>query len=112
MIRLSLLGNFFALFVPTLFISVQIPGSTNDPRVTGWIAMFLSMPLTGSRSRDFGTHIVRPCLNHRDRSAYLFARPCPRPPALGRRQIRSFFLKSLQLQLIRIDQTKCDDESF
>jgi hypothetical protein len=40
MILLSLLGNFFALFVPTLFISAQIQGSTSDPRVTGWIAMF------------------------------------------------------------------------
>jgi len=62
MILLSLLGNFFALFVPTLFISAQIPSSTSDPRVTGWIAMFLSMPVTGSRSPYFGTHIVRPGL--------------------------------------------------
>jgi len=71
MILLSLLGNFFALFVPTLFISAQIPSSTSDPRVTGWIAMFLSMPITGSRSPDFGTHIVRPGLNHRGESVCL-----------------------------------------
>jgi hypothetical protein len=66
MILLSLLGNFFALFVPTLFISAQISGSTSDPRVTGWIATFLSIPVTGSSRPDFGMHIVRPWLNDWD----------------------------------------------
>jgi len=66
MILLSLLGNFFALFVPTLFNSGQIPGSTSDKRVTDWIAAFLSIPVTGSSRPDFGMHIVRPCLNDRD----------------------------------------------
>jgi hypothetical protein len=72
MILLSLLGNFFALFVPTLFVYGQIPGSTSDQRVTDWIAMFLSIPVTGSRSPDFGMHLVRPCLNHRGKSVCLF----------------------------------------
>jgi hypothetical protein len=71
MILLSLLGNFFALFVPTLFISGQIPGATSDQRVTGWIVMFLSIPVTGSRSPDFGTHVVRRRPNHRDKSVCL-----------------------------------------
>jgi len=69
MILSSLLGNFFALFVPTLFISGQIPGATSDQRVTDWIALFLSIPVTGSCSPDFGTHVVRLCLNHQGKSA-------------------------------------------
>jgi len=72
MILLSLLGNFFALFVPTLFIYGQIPGSTSDQRVTDWIAMYVSIPVTGSCRPDFGTHVVRRCLNHRDKWVCLF----------------------------------------
>jgi hypothetical protein len=56
MILLSLLGNFFALVVPTPFIFGKISTATSEQRVTDWIAMFLSIPVTGSCSPDFGTH--------------------------------------------------------
>jgi hypothetical protein len=70
-ILLSLLGNFFALFVPTLFNSGQIPGSTSDKCVTDWIATFLSIPVTGPSRPDFGMHMVRRSLNHRGKSVCL-----------------------------------------